>query len=88
MLFCIIHNVTGFSLTDYVWKRLKTLKTKSAPKADAVSVITYLKCCHDRNDEKAVIKKKETKTLERCSQKELLFPHLPNLYLKLTWTKA
>lgn len=53
--------MSGSSLTDYVCERLKTLKTlktKSAPKADAVSTITYLKCCHDRNDEKAVTKKK------------------------------
>lgn len=73
--FCTIHSVSRSSLTEYVSKSLKTLKNKSAPKADAVSVITYFKCCHDRNDEKAVTKKKtKTRQLKMQSKRTFISP--------------
>lgn len=50
--------------SNRLWlKKTQNIETKSAPKADAVSVIAYLKCCHNRNDEKALIKKKRNQDI-------------------------
>lgn len=39
MLLCTIQDVSGSSLEEYVWQRLKTFKKKKpAPKDDAITI--------------------------------------------------